>query len=121
MEKSEAYPWQLLLSSRLSKFDVESYAQTLHHDEQGISLLVETLLTTKVERVALNAAWILSHLRKEDKEIYLASSYDKLADFAMQRHLTIRRGLVLSILLDIVYWRKNQDRFIGFLFERNAQ
>ena len=38
MEKSEAYPWQLLLSSRQSKFDVESYAQTLHHDEQGISL-----------------------------------------------------------------------------------
>lgn len=120
MEKSEAYPWQLLLSSRQSKFDVESYAQTLHHDEQGISLLVETLLTTKVERVALNTAWILSHLRKEDKEIYLASSYDKLTDFAMQPHLTIRRGLVLPISLDISIG-KHQDRYIEFLFEGNAQ
>ena len=84
------------------------------------SLLVETLLTTKVERVALNAAWILSHLRKEDKEIYLASSYDKLTDFAMQPHLTIRRGLVLPISLDISIG-KNQDRYIEFLFEGNAQ
>ena len=95
------YEWVRLLNRRLSKSEVEFYAHSLHHDEQGIALLLHTLLTSKVKRIQANAAWILSHLAKEDKEVYLSSSYDKIADFVMLPQLCIRRGLVLSILFEM--------------------
>lgn len=95
------YEWVRLLNRRLSKAEVGDYAHRLHHDEQGIASLLHVLLSSKDKRIAGNAAWILSNLSKADKEIYLSTSYDEIADFVMTPNLNIRRGLVLSILFDM--------------------
>lgn len=95
------YEWIRLLNRRLSKAEVGDYAHRLHHDEQGIASLLHVLLSSKDKRIAGNAAWILSNLSKTDKEIYLSTSYDEIADFVMTPNLNIRRGLVLSILFDM--------------------
>ena len=91
------YEWVRLLNRRLSKAEVGDYAHRLHHDEQGIASLLHVLLSSKDKRIAGNAAWILSNLSKADKEIYLSTSYDEIADFVMTPNLNIRRGLVLYI------------------------
>lgn len=95
------YEWVRLLNRRLSKAEVGDYARRLHHDEQGIASLLHALHSSKDKRIAGNAAWILSNLGKTDKEIYLSTSYDEIADFVMTPNLKIRRGLVLSILFDM--------------------
>lgn len=91
----------LELNHRLSKSEVVNYAKELHNDEYGISCLCNTMLTSGEERISYNAAWILFHLSKEDKEIYLATFYDRIADMAMSSDLNIRRGLILSIIVDM--------------------
>lgn len=95
------YEWKNYLKDRISKADVIYYAQALHNDEHGISSLYNALLTSGDERVSYNAAWILSHLSKADKEIYLTPFYDSLVNLSMSPELSIRRGLILSILVDM--------------------
>lgn len=95
------YEWEKLLKDRLSKIEVSYYAKRLHNDEHGIFCLYNTLVTNYEEKVTFNAAWILFHLLKSDKEMYLMPYYDKIANLAMLPELTIRRGLILSILADM--------------------
>lgn len=52
-------------------------------------------------RVAYNAAWVLSHLSREDKRIYLLPHYGELVDMATSAELCFRRGLMLAILADL--------------------
>lgn len=96
-----SYDWKNNLKCRISKTDVIYYAQALHNDEHGISSLYNALLTSGDERVSYNAAWILSHLSKADKEMYLTAYYDSLVNLSMSPELSIRRGLILSILVDM--------------------
>ena len=59
------------------------------------------MLCTEDAQSAYNAAWVLYHLSAEDKRLYVSPFYDKIADWAMKPCLHIRRGLVLSILIDL--------------------
>lgn len=77
-------------------------ANRLRHDECGIeSILTLMKQADNNSRVAYNAAWVLSHLSKEDKRIYLLPHYDELVDMAISAELCFRRGLLLSVLADL--------------------
>lgn len=89
------------LYSRLSKWQVMALSRELHDDEEGIRKVCHLMLHAEEARLASNAAWILFHLSGEDKKIYLAPFYDKIAERAMAVCLNIRRGLILSILIDL--------------------
>lgn len=89
------------LQDRLSKWQVMTLSRELHHDEAGIGKMCDLMLYAEDAQSAYNAAWILYHLPAEDKRLYVSSFYDKIADWAMKPCLHIRRGLVLSILIDL--------------------
>lgn len=108
----------LELGNRLSKVEVVSYAREIHNDEYGISCLCNTMLTSEEERVSYNAAWILFHLSKEDKAIYLTAFYDRIADMAMSSNLNIRRGLILSIIADMPVGENFRTDLLDFCLEK---
>ena len=89
------------LDIRLSKAQVMAIVGNLHHDECGIEAMFTTMKRADNPRVAYNAAWVLSHLSKEDKRIYLLPHYGELVDIATSVELCFRRGLVLAILADL--------------------
>lgn len=89
------------LQDRLSKWQVMTLSRELHHDEAGIGKVCDLMLCTEDAQSAYNAAWVLYHLSAEDKRLYVSPFYDKIADWAMKPCLHIRRGLVLSILIDL--------------------
>ena len=76
-------------------------AGNLHHDECGIEAMFTAMKQADNPRVAYNAAWVLSHLSKEDKRIYLLPHYEELVDMATSAELCFRRGLILTILTDM--------------------
>ena len=82
------------LAFRLSKAQVMAIANNLHHDECGIEAMFTAMKQADNPRVAYNAAWVLSHLSKEDKRIYLLP-------LATSAELCFRRGLILAILADL--------------------
>ena len=88
------------LQDRLSKWQIMTLSRELHHDEAGIGKVCDLMLCTEAQS-AYNAAWMLYHLSAEDKRLYVSSFYDKIADWAMKPCLHIRRGLVLSILIEL--------------------
>ena len=73
----------------------------LHYDECGIETMFTAMKQADNPRVAYNAAWVLSHLSKEDKRIYLLPHYEELVDMATSAELCFRRGLILTILTDM--------------------
>ena len=73
----------------------------LHYDECGIKAMFTAMKQADNPRVAYNAAWVLSHLSKEDKRIYLLPHYEELVDMATSAELCFRRGLILTILTDM--------------------
>ena len=89
------------LDIRLSKAQVMAMAGNLHHDERGIEAMFTTMKQAGNPRVAYNAAWVLSHLSREDKRIYLLPHYGELVDMATSAELCFRRGLMLAILADL--------------------
>ena len=91
----------LSLDIRLSKAQVMAIAGNLHHDECGIEAMFTAMKQADNPRVAYNAAWVLSHLSKEDKRIYLFPHYGELVDMATSAGLCFRRGLILTILADL--------------------
>lgn len=88
----------LPLDIRLSKVQVMAMAGNLHHDECGIEAMFTAMKQADNPRVTYNAAWVLSHLSKEDKKIYLLPHYGELVDIATSAELCFRRGLMLTIL-----------------------
>lgn len=92
---------KIRLEFRLSKGSVMAMACGLHHDECGIADIFAQMTQTVDSRVAYNAAWVLSHLSKEDKLLYLAPRYGELVRLATSETLCFRRALVLSILADL--------------------
>lgn len=89
------------LDARFGKSQVVAAARRLHHDECGIAGLFGLMVRAESPRVAYNAAWILSHLSGEDKKLYLHSRYGELVRLVTSATLCFRRGLVLSILVDL--------------------
>ena len=89
------------LQDRLSKWQVMALSRELHHDEAGIGKMCDLMLYAEDAQSAYNAAWILYYLSAEDKRLYVSPFYDKIADWAMKPCLHIRRGLVLSILIEL--------------------
>ena len=89
------------MESRLSLGQVQAIARDLHYDEGGIAEMFACMKQTDDARVAYNAAWVLSHLSKEDKLLYLAPRYGELVRLATSETLCFRRALVLSILADL--------------------
>ena len=91
----------LSLDIRLSKARVMAIAHNLHHDECGIEAMFTAMKQADNPRVAYNAAWVLSHLSKEDKRIYLFPYYGELVGMVTSAELCFRRGLILTILADL--------------------
>lgn len=91
----------LPLDIRLSKTQVMAMANNLHHDECGIETMFTAMKQADNPRVAYNAAWVLSHLSREDKRIYLLPHYGELVDMVTSAELCFRRGLMLAILADL--------------------
>lgn len=89
------------LDFRFSKAQVMAMAGNLRHDECGIEAMFAQMKQADTPRVAYHAAWVLSHLSKEDKRMYLLPRYEELVDMAISATLGFRRGLVLSILTDL--------------------
>ena len=89
------------LDTRLSKTQVRAIADSLHNDECGIAAMLGQMKQTDNPQVAYNAAWVLCHLSKDDKKIYLLPHYKELADLATSAGLCFRRGLILAILADL--------------------
>ena len=89
------------LDIRLSKAQVMAIAGNLHHNECGIEAMFTAMKQADNPRVAYNIAWMLSHLSKEDKRIYLLPHYEELVDMATSAKLCFRRGLILIILTDM--------------------
>lgn len=102
------------LQGRLSKWQVMALSRELHHDEEGIRKVCHLMLHAEEARLASNAAWVLYYLRAEDKRLYLSPFYDEMADQAMASNLKIRRGLVLSLLLDLVTDRNFRTDLFDF-------
>lgn len=90
------------LQGKVSKWQVMVLSRELHHDESGIRKVCHLMLSAEDARLASNAAWILYYLPSEEKRLFLSPFYDKIATLGMSSDLKIRRGLVLSILLDLV-------------------
>ena len=86
------------LDIRLSKAQVMTIAGNLHHDECGIGAMFTAMKQADTPRVAYNAAWVLSHLSKEDKKMYLLPYYGELVDMATSAEPRINRWLILAIL-----------------------
>ena len=86
------------LDIRLSKVRVMAIASNLHHDGCGIEAMFTTMKQEDNTRVAYNAAWVLSHLSKEDKKMYLLPYYGELVDMATSAEPRISRWLILAIL-----------------------
>lgn len=91
----------LPLDIRLSRAQIMAMADNLHHDECGIEAMFTAMRQTENPRVAYNAAWVLSHLSKKDKRIYLLPHYGELVGMATSAELCFRRGLMLAILADL--------------------
>lgn len=91
----------LSLNIRLSKAQIMAIAGNLHHDECGIEAMFTLMKQADNPRVAYNAAWVLSHLSKEDKRLYLFPYYEELVGMTTSAGLSIRRGLILTILADL--------------------
>ena len=89
------------LDIRLSKAQVMAITGNLHYDECGIETMFTAMKQADNPRVAYNIVWILSHLSKEDKRIYLLPHYEELVDMATSAELCFRRGLILTILTDM--------------------
>lgn len=89
------------LDIRLSRAQIMAMAGNLHHDECGIEAMFAAMKQADNPRVTYNAAWVLSHLSKEDKKIYLLPHYGELVDMATSAELCFRRGLMLAILADL--------------------
>ena len=89
------------LDIRLSKAQVMAIAGNLHHDECGIEAMFTAMKQANNPRVAYNVAWVLSHLSKEEKKIYLLPHYEELVNMATSAELCFRRGLILAILADL--------------------
>ena len=99
-QETNYYTLMLSLDIRLSKAQVMAIADHLHHDEGGIEAMLIQMKQTDHPRVAYNAAWVLSHLPKEDKRIYLLPHYGELVALATSTTLCFRRGLLLAVLAD---------------------
>lgn len=102
------------LQDKLSKWQVMALSRELHQDEEGIRKVCHLMLYAEEARLASNAAWVLYYLTAEDKRLYLSSFYDEMADRAMASNLKIRRGLVLSLLLDLVTDRNFRTGLFDF-------
>lgn len=102
------------LHDKLSKWQVMALSRELHHDETGIRKVCQLMLSAEDSRTASNAAWILYYLLAEDKRLYVFPFYDEIVDRAMASNLKIRRGLVLSLLLDLVTDRNFRTDLFDF-------
>lgn len=102
------------LQNKLSKWQVMALSRELHHDEESIRKVCHLMLHAEEARLASNAAWVLYYLTAEDKRLYLSPFYDEMADWAMASNLKIRRGLVLSLLLDLVTDRNFRTDLFDF-------
>lgn len=81
--------WEFVLDERFSKQQILRLAETLHHDEAGISDVCRTMLYATRVRSSYNAAWILHHLATADKKIYLKDWFPVIANFAISLGLSV--------------------------------
>lgn len=86
---SVANRWEFVLDERFSKQQILRLAETLHHDEAGISDVCRTMLYATRVRSSYNADGILHHLATADKKIYLKDWFPVIANFAISLGLSV--------------------------------
>ena len=109
--------WIERLSGRISKSEVMRYAQSLHNDEAGIGELCTLVCGTSHRRVAMNGAWILSHLAESDNVTYMPKYRDMLMNFAMKDGIAVRRGLIITILLNIPEMENPRTDYLDYCMD----
>ena len=100
------------LSQRIGAFEIKSHSKTASKEE------LLALLSEQEERVAENAAWVLTHLPKsEDK--WLNTKRDLLIDLAMNTSSVTKRRLCLN-LLERCEYKQNEIRtdFLDFCLQK---
>jgi len=112
--------WQKRLTGRLSKLQVMSIAHDLQQDNEGIREVLRIVLQQEDAHTAMNAAWVLQHLSKEDKAHSLPEHRNTLIDFSMRKNIKIRRGLILSVLLDMPDADEPRVDFLDYCMEEFA-
>lgn len=105
--------WNDQLGGRYAGAGIKAMAHRLHNDEEGINAVCNIMLRCEDIVKSRNAAWVLNNLPQSDKMIYLMSHYDELVSLAVLPNLPFRRGLVLSLLLDM----QTSDNYRGDLFD----
>lgn len=109
-------PVVAVCAERLSLNDVKALARDLHGNPERIALWVEEMTACDDRRAMMNMAWVLTHLDKEDKLDSLVPLCDKLIDFAMG-NLPVRRGIILSLLLDLPAGSDLRVDFLNYCLE----
>lgn len=109
---------RIQLTDRLSCKDVKALAAGMRGNGRDMERFFR-LMQDADNRVAYNAAWIMTHLSQEDKEVFLPKYRDELTDYAIGKTI-IRRGLVLSLLLDIPVPEEPRTDLIIFCMDHIA-
>lgn len=117
---TQASSWKQLVGDRLSGARVAGLAAGLHHDGQGIAEICALMLGNGNARASYNAAWILTHLSREDKDLYLFPMIDRLIDFALSPERHAHRGLFFSILSDFTRLPENRTDLLDFCMSHLA-
>lgn len=112
--------WQERLTGRLSKLQIMTASHNLQQDKEGIREVLHIVLQQEDAHTAMNAAWVLMHLSKEAKALFLCEHREAMIDFSMQKNIKIRRGLILSVLLDIPDADEPRVDFLDYCMEEFA-
>lgn len=112
--------WQKRLTGRLSKLQIMVLSHNLQQDKEGIRDVLHIVLQQEDAHTAMNAAWTLLHLSKEDKALFLPEYRDPIIDFSMRKDIKIRRGLTLSVLLDMPDADEPRVDFLDYCMEELA-
>lgn len=106
------------INKRLSLSEIKVIVNRLHGDKQAIHQIY-IMMNDENMRISYNAAWIMTHLCKEDKAMYLSRYKDELINLAIGK-LRIRRGLLLAILLDLPIEKEPRTDLIIFCMSHIA-
>lgn len=105
-----------LLSSRISMHNIHSILYTAQGDEE-IKQELYDLLFHRDEKVAYQAAWVMTHYSLYENE-WLYTKQNELIDEAMTCDHTGKRRLILSLLLRQPTPKPIRIDLLDFCFER---
>lgn len=105
-----------LLEGRVSMATVKRIVNMVSGDGEAIGKLC-MIVSKGQKREAGYAAWVLTHLLKEDKALYVRPYRDLLTDIVVNEYAKIRPGLLLSLFLDMPDMEEPRTDLLDFCLE----